>query len=160
MRNPRAAWLFALLLWICGGLQEGLSTRIQIGGGQPDFLLIAAVCGGLLLPGRGALIVGFIAGVIHGAIVGANQWQYILIKMLVAWAASLTIELRFQRNAAVAGLAVAVLTLVANILFMFLTSQADIAGFLKATIISAVYNGVVALLVYLPIERATGVTNH
>jgi rod shape-determining protein MreD len=156
----RATWVFVIALWLFGGLQQGLSSKIGIAGGRPDFLIILAVFAGLILPRRGALIVGFTAGLIHGALVGANMWQYVATKLFAAWLASLLIEMRFQKNVAVAGLSIFITTLITNLLFMFLTSQPDIGGFIKATIISAVYNGVVALMVYLPIERTSGTTNN
>jgi cell shape-determining protein MreD len=160
VRTQQSSWVFAIWLWIFAGLQQGLAEKIGIAGGRPDFLIVAAVCAGLLLPLRGALIVGFLAGVIHGAIVGADQWQFILTKMIAAWLASITLEMRFQRNAVIACLDCFLATIITSVVFMFLTSQADIGGFLKATIIGAVYNGVVAFLAYLPVERTAGVTNH
>ncbi|MBI1331248.1 MAG: hypothetical protein JST12_14990 [Armatimonadetes bacterium] len=155
--NPSRLYIAsALTIWIAGGLQGGVSTQMAVFGVSPDFLLLAACVLGLLADMRTALILGFAAGFVEGAVVGADMWQYIATRMLVCWLCSFLIESRFQRNYATAAVVTLGCTLISGVLSMILTFQPNILGALKATIISAVYNGVLALLAYVPLERATG----
>lgn len=157
MKNPRLIWVAILVFWICGGLNEGLSKEIAIFGSQPDFLLVATVVIGMLSDMRGAAIAGFTGGFFQGAITGANMWQYVVTRLIVGWIGGSLIEMRFQRNFLIAALACFVATIIAGLVFLFLTSQPNILGSLKDTIISAMYNAVLAALVYAPVEKLSGV---
>ena len=77
--------------------------------------------------------------------------------MAAAWICAFLVENRFQRNAGVGALATLVCTIISGILLMILTAQPNIGGVLKATLMSALYNAVLAIVAYYPIERAAGV---
>jgi hypothetical protein len=157
MSPSRLIWVAILVFWICGGLNEGVAKDLAIYGSSPDFLLVAAVVIGMLSDMRGAAIAGFTAGLFQGAIVGASLWQYVATRMIAGWIGGSLIELRFQRNYMIAGLACFVASILAGLSFMFLTSQPNILAGLQATIISALYNAVLACMIYVPVERMSGV---
>jgi cell shape-determining protein MreD len=85
------------------------------------------------------------------------MWQFILTRSLAAWLCAFLVENRFQRNAGVASLAVLIGSMICGIVFMIIAPQPNIGGTLKATIITALYNAVLAILAYYPIEQAAGV---
>jgi uncharacterized membrane protein YeaQ/YmgE (transglycosylase-associated protein family) len=85
------------------------------------------------------------------------MWQYVVTRLIVGWIGGSLIEMRFQRNFLIAALACFVATLIAGLVFLFLTSQPNILGSLRDTLISAMYNAVLAALVYTPVERLSGV---
>ena len=91
------------------------------------------------------------------AITGANMWQYVVTRLIVGWIGGSLIEMRFQRNLVIAALACFVATIIAGLVFLFLTSQPNILGSLRDTLISAMYNAVLAALVYVPVEKLSGV---
>jgi rod shape-determining protein MreD len=157
MNTLRTGTVFVLLFWIAGGCNQGVSNNVAVFGVPPDFLLVALVTVGFLTSMRGAIISGFFGGLMQGALVGANMWQFILTRMLAGWISGFAIDSRLQRNAAVNGLLCAITTVISSIVYMLFTGQADIVGFLKATIISAMYNGVLALVIYTPVERLAGI---
>lgn len=157
MKNTQLIWVAILTFWICGGLNEGVAKDIALLGAQPDFLLVATVVIGMLSDMRGAAVAGFTGGFFQGAITGANMWQYVATRLIVGWIGGSLIEMRFQRNFLIAALACFVSTIIAGLVFLFLTSQPNILGSLRDTLISAMYNAVLAGLVYTPVEKLSGV---
>jgi rod shape-determining protein MreD len=157
MKNRTLIWVAILSFWIFGGLNEGLAKDIAIFGAQPDFLLVATVVISMLSDMRGAAVAGFTGGFFQGAITGANMWQYVVTRLIVGWIGGSLIELRFQRNAMIAAMACFVASIIAGLVFLFLTSQPNILGSLRDTLISAMYNAVLAALVFAPVEKLSGV---
>jgi cell shape-determining protein MreD len=157
MKTSRYALTAVLLIWICAGMQQGIASKLSVFGAPPDYLLVGACILGLLTETRIALIIGFCVGVAHSAIVGESMWQYVVTRMLAAWLCAFLVESRFQRNFGSAAVTTLGCTLVSGLVFMIIAPQPNIAGTLTATIIKAVYNGVLAMVVYIPIERAAGV---
>lgn len=157
MKNPRLVWVAIATFWICGGLNEGIAKDIALFGAQPDFLLVATVMVGMLADLRGAAVAGFTGGFFQGAITGANMWQYVVTRLIVGWISGSLIELKFQRNFVIAAAACFIATIIAGLVFLFLTSQPNILGSLKDTLVSAMYNAVLAALVYAPVEKLSGV---
>lgn len=157
MNTSRYFVASALLLWVFGGLQQGIAFHMSVFGVQPDYIFVLACLLGLLGDMRSALIMGFAAGVVEGAIIGTDMWQFALTRMLAAAIGAFLVESRFQRNFGTAAIVTLGSTLLCGLVFMIITLQSNIGGALRATIITAVYNGVLALMAYIPLERATGV---
>ena len=157
MKTRNLVWVAVFTFWICGGLNEGLAKDIAIFGAQPDFLLVATVVISMMSHMRGAAVAGFAGGFFQGAITGANMWQYVVTRLLIGWIGGSLIELRFQRNLVIAAMACFVATILSGLVFLFLTSQPNILGSLRDTLISAMYNAVLAALVYPPVEKLSGV---
>ena len=157
MNNSRVAIAAVLLIWLGASLFQGLAFRFSIFGAQPDFLLVFACLFGLFVDARAALIIGFAIGFVQSAIVGSDMWQFIVTRMLAAWLCAFLVENRFQRNVGVGSAATLACSLICGIVFMIIAPQPNIGGTLKATIITALYNAVLAVLAYYPIERAAGV---
>ena len=157
MNNQRIVLTAIFSIWISAGLQQGLSNRLSIFGAQPDFLLVTACILGLVTNCRLALVLGFFVGFAESAIVGSDMWQFILTRTAAAWICAFLVENRFQRNGGVASLATLVCSIICGIAYMIIAPQPNIGGTLKATIITALYNAVLDLLAYYPIERAADV---
>ena len=156
MNNNRLFLTAAFFIWISAGLQQGLASRLGVFGAQPDFLLVTACVLGLLTDVRIALVLGFIVGFAESAIVGSDMWQFILTRMAAAWICAFLVENKFQRNGGVGAAATLLCSLICGIAFMIIAPQPNIGGVLKATLITALYNAVLAILAYYPIERAAG----
>jgi len=157
MNNSRFIFVSVILLWVAGGLQQGIAFKLSVFGAQPDYIFVLACLLGLLTDVRTALFIGFAAGLIEGAIIGTDMWQFILTRMLASGICAFLVESRFQRNYGTAAVVTLACTLICGIAFMILALQPNIGGALKATIITAVYNAVLAIMAYVPLERATGV---
>ena len=157
MNQSRFFVTAALLLWFATGLQQGVAFHLSLFGALPDYIFVTVCLLGLLTDTRNALILGFAAGFAEGAIVGANMWQLILTRMVACWLCAFLVESRFQRNFGTAAVVTLGATILCNVLFMIIALQSNIGTVLKATIITALYNGVLALMAYVPVERATGI---
>lgn len=135
----------AITIWVMAVFQQVLPDRVAVLGARPDFLLTATLCLGLLIPAPGSISVGFFTGLFQGAMVGANLAQYILTRMVAGYAASRLSELEIEIGPPLAALFVALGTIAAQILMMFLAPPRSLGGFIGDTIQMAIYNAVIAV---------------
>lgn len=115
---------------------------------RPDFILTIAI---VLSFGRStdaAAVIGFFAGLFHGAILNAHMAALIISRVL-ACVVSAKIGSTFT-GAAYLTIWVSVLcaSLFASFLYLLVGVPSDILGWLTATIGGAVYNAVLALPCY------------
>ena len=157
MKGLGVALAIAIGIWVAGALQQVVAPRMALFGASPDFLLISLAAGSLFLKRNQAGMLGFVCGLIHGALAGANLTHYVISRtiggFLAAWSRTRTLE----PNAALAIGTGFFLTLVSQVLFMFLSPpKSGLAAYLGATIITAAYNGVLVLPVYLALKWLRG----
>ncbi len=149
-----ARWFWILiLLWLGGVLQQAIASRYSVFGLRADFLLalLGPMC--LLTRRSKATVFGFIAGLIQGAISGANLTHYIVSRCIAAFATASVARSGLQIGNVLAGLICAGTTMIAQLLLLFLAPTSDIMGTIGATIGTAVYNGVLAIPVYAILRR-------
>lgn len=153
MNRFGAIFGIVLALWVAGGLQQSISPRIAIFGASPDFLLTALAAGSLFMNRAQGSWFGFACGLIHGALAGANVTHYVISRttggFFAGWSRTTTLEPNYILAAGTAFF----LTLFSQVLFMFLAPPAELGPYLGATIIAAVYNGVLVLPVYFLLKR-------
>lgn len=148
----RGLWI-VVALWVAALLERALSTHISIFGAQPDFLLLVSIIAGLGLNRSGAALTGFGAGLIQGALIGANLSHYVISRAISAFFASWSRQLRFEMNPLAVATTAAILTVVGRLTFMVTAGPKGIAGFLGDTMGTAIYNGVLAIPVYALLRR-------
>ncbi|HWD41389.1 MAG TPA: hypothetical protein VG944_21270 [Fimbriimonas sp.] len=142
------------MLWLSGVLESSLSPRLAIGYGSPDFPLIVLVCLGLFCDRRATTLLGFGAGLVQGAVAGANLTLYIATRSVAGFLLGWFNQLEVQGNLLVAGLVCFVVSLGAQLLLMFLgVYHGSLPPFLAGTLITAVYNGVIAMPVYALLNK-------
>lgn len=151
MKGP-AVLVAALGLYLAGAMQP-LAPRFGFWGMQPDFLLAMLAPLSLLATRRGGLLLGFFAGLIGGALPGANMAHYVISRTvggaLGAWVRSLGVE-----HGPITSAATAIsMTIAAQLVLMFLAPPARIGAFLGATMGSAVLNGLLAIPLFALISR-------
>lgn len=147
-------WFWSLLLlWLAGVLQQSLSQRMAIFGVPPDFLLVAMGAMALLTHRTKATSFGFLAGLIQGALSGANMAHYIVSRSVSAFAMATVSRSGLQIGLLLAGVLCAGMTVLAQFLLLFLAPPRDILSFIGATIGTAVYNGVLAMPLYALLRR-------
>ncbi|MBL8086687.1 MAG: rod shape-determining protein MreD [Chthonomonas sp.] len=140
-----------IVVWMIGAaiLQFGLAPSLNLWGIRPDFLLVFLGCFALRTrPSAGAGL-GFFAGLVQGAMAGANTTHYILSRSITGFVVSLSRQSGLEFGPVLTALTVMATTIVARIAFMFGAAPPGIGEFLKDTISMAIYNGVLALPVYL-----------
>jgi len=153
MKGAKGAILTVLLLWFAGGFQGSVAPHLAIGGVMPDFLLIVLGCVALGGTRKSGSVTGFFAGLIQGAVAGANIAQYALSRTLVGFFVGWFSTLEYDSNATVALVVVAFTTLTSQLLLMFMAPPPRIFAFLLATIGSAIYNGVLAMPLFALLKR-------
>jgi rod shape-determining protein MreD len=145
-----------ICLWLSAALQETIAPKLAILDAAPDFLLVSVSCLGLLTARYGATLVGFLAGLLNGALAGANLASYAISRtfsgFLVGWFNSFELE----SNIMVAFATTFVATLAANLVFMFITGPSGLVAYLLGTVGTALYNGLIAVPIYLLLRWAVG----
>ena len=153
MKGPKGWSIAILLLWVAGGLQQAVAFQVSVGGAGPDFLLVAIVSLSLFSLRRNGAGVGFIGGVLHGAIAGGHMAAYAITRTLVGFCVGWFTGMEFEGNTAVACIVTATATLVSQLTFLLMNPHGAILSALLATIGSAVYNGVLAIPLYALLKK-------
>ncbi len=137
-----------VLFWLAGILQQSLSPRLVIGGGAPEFLILVAFCFALISRPGGGAICGFLSGLIAGGLTGATLTHFVLTRTVTAFGLSYAAQSGIELTSRKAGLLVGIATLASQILFMLVAPPSGIGLFLRATLVTAMYNGVLAIPLY------------
>ena len=147
-------WITALLvLWLAAVLQIAVATRISLGGFRPDFLLICLVVLSLFGGRLEGAVLGFLAGVLQGALPLSRVGHYIVSRSLTGFFVAWSKKWEYEVGALTAALIAFAGTCLAQLIWMFLAAPPAIGAFLGDTILSAVYNGVLAAPVYALLKR-------
>lgn len=148
-------WLAAVpALWLAAALQETVAPRWAVAGVPPDFLLATLAALALLGERKEGTLAGFAAGALRGALAGANLAAYAISRTLLGFLLGWVRFAGLVPNAPVAGLSAAVGTLFAQGLVMVSAHRGPVLPFLGGTLLTAVINGVLAMLLYALLRRA------
>lgn len=145
-----------LILWICAAMQQSLAERLGVLGFRPDFLLVAVACFSMFFTRAGGALVGFVAGAIYGALDMANLTVFVISRTCAGFACAWANDLRVKEGPLVASISTALTTVFARFIYMFLAPPAFLMPFVGDTIRTAVYNGVLAVPMYLLVKRIMG----
>jgi len=149
MNSVRFVIVAAIAIWLAAACQQALSPRMAILGARPDFFLIVLTPLALWSSRRMGTLLGFICGLVQGAIAGANLVGYAMSRVIGGFTVSWSKQIGFQPNIVVIGVTAGAATLLCQLVFMFLAPPPGVFSFLGDTIGSALYNGVLAVPVYL-----------
>jgi rod shape-determining protein MreD len=140
-------------LWVAAILQQALSPHLSIFGARPDFILILVSPLSMLVPRKKGSALGFAGGVLQGAIAGANLAPFAISKAVAGFMGAWSRNIELERNFIVVFVTTFVVSLIAGLVWMFLAAPQGVAVYLGDTIGSAMYNGVLAIPVYMLLER-------
>ena len=160
MRSARFAVVAAIAIWLAAACQQALSPRMSIFGARPDFFLIVLTPLALWSPRRIGTLLGFVCGFVQGATAGANLGGYIVSRVIGGFTVSWSKQIGFQPNVVVIAITAGAATLFCQLVFMFLAPPPGVLSFLGDTIGSALYNGVLAVPVYLLLKRILNPSIH
>lgn len=156
--NGWRLFVTAMMLWLCTALQIGLSPHWVVFGCQPDFLLVALACLCFYTARAGGATLGFVSGFLYGAMVTTNMAGYVISRTLAGFMTGWFNALEMKPNAVVASVTAIAVTLLARLTLVLLTPPPSLWPFLKATIGSSIYNGILAIPMYLLVYRLMGTT--
>ena len=151
--KARAFFISLVCLWLGAALNLGLSTKISIFGAHPDFLLILLSCMSLFLTRTGAAVLGFSCGLVFGLLSQANLAAYGISRTVVGFIAGWFNDVGFQGSIFVAAITAILVTLLSQLLLMFIAPPPQLIPFLRDTIGTAMYNGVLAMPFYALLNR-------
>ncbi len=134
-------------------MQQALPDRISILGARPDFILIVTLSLALLTRSPASIVIGFWGGLLHGAMVGANLGQFVVTRMLTAYAASRLNDFDIEIGVVLGSIFIGIGTIAAQLVMMFLAPPRSLGGFLGDTIAMAMYNAVLAVPIYAILRR-------
>ena len=156
MKGTRGLIVAVIAIWLAASFQAALSPRITIVGISPDFCLIVLACLSLFTNRVGGAVIGFFLGLVTGANVGANLSQYVVSRTISGFLAGWSRSFGLDANVLGSAVTCVVVTVVAQLIQMFLAPPAGITSFLGATIASALVNGVLAVPVFALLRRILG----
>lgn len=137
-----------VMLFLAGALQGNLPHWLMIKGARPDFLLITLISFSLMQDPLLGTVLGFLAGLIHGSIVGISLGSFIVSRTVIGFAAgSVTIRL-FSENPIVPVLAAGGLTFVGEALFLLVNPTPDLLASLNVVLFKSLYNSLLTLIVF------------
>ncbi|MBX3112455.1 MAG: hypothetical protein KF857_10640 [Fimbriimonadaceae bacterium] len=141
------------LLFVAAVLEAGLARHLAIYDARPSFLLVLALSYGLSVrPGRAA-VVACVSGVLTGGLSGASMAAFTVGRTLVCFFLGFLERVEIKVALPLGAALVAVGTCVDAGFTMLISPPSDIGGFMRATIGSAVYNGVLAFPIYGLVRR-------
>lgn len=151
MKQPLPIVTAILLMLLAVLFDTTLTPRFELLGGGIDAIVIVVVSFGLLSrPAAGALL-GFFAGFLYGGIAGVSLAHYIFSLSIVGYLAGVASS--WEPTPRTGMLFVAIGTVVFRLILMFTSPQSEIGSLIQATIMSALYNGVLAWPVYALLRR-------
>ncbi len=154
MKPIHQFFLISLLLFIGGVLQQSTLSTVSIFGICPQFLVAfaAAIC--FFLSPTGCLFVGFFAGFIQGSLAGSNLTAYIISFIIGCYFISFVKRLELEMNVIVAGFFSICMAFLTQTVLLFLAPPSLILTSLGTAAGSAVYDGVISLLLYSLLLKA------
>lgn len=152
MKGLKGALLTVLFLWAAGVLQAN-APLLMVFGAMPDFLLTTAVVLSVWSGRRTAATIGFFAGLIHGSLFSSSIGYYIVSRACacfgVSWSRRLDIEMSYW----LIGVTAFAATLFVQAFQLFLPPPQNILRFGLDTIMTATYNGVLAMPLYALLKK-------
>ncbi len=77
------------VLFAAAGIQGNIPGWMTIAGAKPDFILIALIAAALTLDPPSGAVLGFVAGIIHGSVVGESLGSFIASRTIIGFLAGM-----------------------------------------------------------------------
>ncbi len=147
--KPWVSWPAAALVFYCAAVfQHAVASSFAVFGACPDLLLVVSCSLALVTRPGAAAFVGFWGGLLQGALAGANLTHYVFSRVAACFGLAWTHRLELQVGVLMAALLVALGTIVAQLMLMFLAPSPEIGRYLGDTMVAAIYNGILAIPIY------------
>lgn len=148
MTLMRQVIIVAALLLLAAVLQGLLAHTIAIDGAEPDFLLVTLACGGALVGGARATILGFWAGLLTAALIPAAFGSYLASRTIAGAFAGWLQGYVIRDSLIVPPLATFSTTVLAELIHVLMAPTHHPAAWAAARGGEVVYNTLLALPIY------------
>lgn len=136
------------MLILAGALQGNIPSWMVIKGARPDLILVVLIAIALGLdPGDGAIL-GFLAGLIHGSIVGVSLGSFIASCTIIGFAAGFVTIRMFSENPIVPVIVAGVLTFAGEIMFLLTNPVAGFWSSINIVLFKTLYNSLFTLILF------------
>ena len=137
-----------LLVLVASAVQGDLPPWLVLKGGRPDFVLVVLIATALTLDPVSGAVLGFIAGMVHGSIVGYSLGSFVVSRTVIGFlAGSVTIRL-FSENPVVPVLAAGGLTFLGEAVFLLSNPTPDLLASLNVALAKSLFNSLLTLVAY------------
>lgn len=143
----RYFWPIAALV-AAAGLQGNLPPAVSLFGAKPDVVLVVLISYALAANPEFGAGLGFVAGLLHGSMVGFSLGSFIVTRTITGFLASLVTTRLFSENPLVPVLSAVWLTVVCEALFLLFNPRPEIAIAFRKVAGECISNAVLTLLVY------------
>ncbi|MHB9037040.1 MAG: rod shape-determining protein MreD [Armatimonadota bacterium] len=144
----RYFWAIVSLI-VAAAVQGNLPGWMTILGAKPDLVLVVLIIYALAADPDFGAVLGFIAGLIHGSVVGLNLGSFIVTRTITGFLAGLVHRRLFSENPIVPMFSAVWLTLVCEGMFLLANPKPDFAHVFRTLLGECIYNALFALLLYL-----------
>lgn len=151
MRGPGQTLLALLLTVVAAVAQVTMFNRIDVLGGYPDVSLVVLVCLGLSMqPGHGAIL-GFLSGLVLGAVTGFGLGVATCTRAILGFVlgAGRDLDLTGQHASGVAAAA----TMALQTVLLVVTPPSDFGEYVRGSVVQALLNGILAWPVFAALQR-------
>jgi len=135
-------------LVVAAGIQGNLPPSFLVFGVKPDLILVVLIAYSLAADAVVGAALGFVAGLIHGSVVGMGLGSFIATRTITGFLGGLVTTRLFGENPMVPVLSAAWLTLVCEALFFLVNPRVGLLLFLRLVAVECVYNAVLTLLLF------------
>lgn len=154
MNRAKPFLVLALVFWLAAAFQQAAAPHMRLLGAMPDFLLVSGLTCAVFFEPVVAALFGFIAGVLHGGVTGSDMANLTVSRTLVCYGAGFVSRLQLDVRPWYVSLVVLGGTLAARLLMMIPAPPPEVWPYLRDTIVAAMYNGVLALPLYVLLRRS------
>lgn len=137
-----------ILLFAAGAVQGNLPVWMSIKGAKPDLLLVVLIATALTLDPLAGAVLGFLAGLIHGSIVGLNLGSFIVCRTIIGFTAGMITVRLFSENPLVPVIAAGALTVAGEILFLLANPVSSLASSITIVLWKSLLNSLFTLIAY------------
>ncbi len=143
--------IFGLIL--AAGVQGNFPNSLTILGAKPDLILVVLIAYALAEDLIFGAMLGFVAGLIHGSVVGLNMGSFILTRTITGFLAGIVTTRLFSENYFVPVISAAWLTLVCEGLFILANPRIGLFAAARMLIGECIYNAIFTLIIYCVLKN-------
>lgn len=144
-------WLTVIALyWVAMGLDAALLSRLWA---APSFLMVLAGSLACLSRPAAGSVAGFFAGMLYGAVAGANLAIYAIVRTTIGFGTSWAAELPVERGPREMAIIVGAATVVERLALLVLLSPPDAMDFFRRAAFMVLLNALLTFPVYALLRR-------
>lgn len=153
MTNRNTVLFCIAAVWVLAAAQATVAPHLEILGSRPDFMLTFMGCMCLFMSRTAGSVLGFFCGLTYGALAGVHLFASIFSRTVTGFIAPAGRKFGLEVTPLVVAATVFAVTVVSQLLWLFLAAPKGVLSFLGDTIRSAMYNGLLSVPLYALLRK-------